>query len=198
MVSVLSIFKCLQIVIYDFISRIQNDHLLVPLTGPFAMKTAGVCAQSCVWKRNLKRCCDVEIKKLANAVKEKEPLGQPLRQLPSQHPGQDELVDAVDTLTRAVGIFERELAKKTAAFAQIDTSSMQKMSNGLRTVNAADLGLKDRFKSLTKLLLVDVLNDIKAKAEAELADLRHALDFEWNAILENEMQPPNVPGYTWY
>ena len=191
-------FSCLQIVIYDFISRIQNDHLLVPLTGPFAMKTAGVCAQSCVRKRNLKRCCDVEIKKLANAVKEKEPLGQPLRQLPSQHPGQDELVDAVDTLTRAVGIFERELAKKSATFAQIDTSSMQKMSNGLRTVNAADLGLKDRSKSLTKLLLVDVLNDIKAKAEAELADLRHALDFEWNAILENEMQPPNVPGYTWY
>ena len=70
MVSVLSIFKCLQIVIYDFISRIQNDHLLVPLTGPFAMKTAGVGAQSCVWTRNLKRCCDVEIKKLANAVKE--------------------------------------------------------------------------------------------------------------------------------
>ena len=34
------------------------------------METAGVCAQSCVWKRNLKRCCDVEIKKLANAVKE--------------------------------------------------------------------------------------------------------------------------------
>ena len=191
-------FSCLQIVIYDFISRIQNDHLLVPLTGPFAMKTAGVCAQSCVWKRNLKRCCDVEIKKLANAVKEKEPLGQPLRQPPSQHPGQDELVDAVDTLTRAVGIFERELAKKSATFAQIDTSSMQKMSNGLRTVNAADLGLKDRSKSLTKLLLVDVLNDIKAKAEAELADLRHVLDFEWNAILENEMQPPNVPGYTWY
>ena len=72
------------------------------------------------------------------------------------------------------------------------------MSNGLRTVNAADLGLKDRSKSLTKLLLVDVLNDIKAKAEAELADLRHALDFEWNAIFENEMQPLNVPGYTWY
>ena len=162
------------------------------------MKTAGVCAQSCVWKRNLKRCCDVEIKKLANAVKEKEPLGQPLRQLPSQHPGQDELVDAVDTLTRAVGIFERELAKKSATFAQIDTSSMQKMSNGLRTVNAADLGLKDRSKSLTKLLLVDVLNDIKAKAETELADLRHALDCKWNALLENEMQPPNVPGYTWY
>ena len=68
--SGLSNFKCLQIVIYDFISRIQHDHLLVPLTDPFAMKTAGVCVQSCVWKRNFKRCCDVEIKKLANAVKE--------------------------------------------------------------------------------------------------------------------------------
>ena len=55
---------------YDFISRVQHDHLLVPLTSPFAMKTAGVCAQSCVWTRNLKRCYDVEIKKLANAVKE--------------------------------------------------------------------------------------------------------------------------------
>ena len=52
------------------ISRIENDHLLVPLTGPFAMKTTGVFAQRCVRKKNFKRCCDVEIKKLTNAVKE--------------------------------------------------------------------------------------------------------------------------------
>ena len=36
------------------ISRIENDHLLVPLTGPFAMKTAGVFAQRCVRKTNFK------------------------------------------------------------------------------------------------------------------------------------------------
>ena len=70
MVSVLSIFKCLQIVIYDFITIIQHYHLLIPLTGPFAMKTSSVCARNCLWKRNLTRCCDVEIKRLANAANE--------------------------------------------------------------------------------------------------------------------------------
>merc|ERR1740117_2886347 len=39
-----------------------------------------------------------------------------------------ELVDGVDTLGRAVGILEREMAKNPAAFAQIDMSSFTKLT----------------------------------------------------------------------
>ena len=41
-VSVPSIFKSLQIVVYDFISSIEYGHFLIPLTGPSKMKTASV------------------------------------------------------------------------------------------------------------------------------------------------------------
>ena len=61
-----SIFKSLQIVMYDFISSIQNGHFLVPLTGPFRMKTAGVFALASLASRALQihkiltMLCDVE------------------------------------------------------------------------------------------------------------------------------------------
>merc|ERR1719469_1073542 len=45
-----------------------------------------------------------------------------------------ELVDGVDTLGRAVGILEREMAKNPAAFAQIDTSNLQALTQALSTV----------------------------------------------------------------
>ena len=38
---------------YDFISSIQNGHFLVPLTGPFRMKTAGVFALASLASRAL-------------------------------------------------------------------------------------------------------------------------------------------------
>merc|ERR1719473_1194096 len=58
-----------------------------------------------------------------------------------------ELVDAVDTLDRAISILEREMAKNPAAFAQIDTSNMQKMLNGLSVVvDAAAFSTSDRSK----------------------------------------------------
>ena len=45
-----------------------------------------------------------------------------------------ELADAVDTLGRAIGIIEREAAKNPAAFAQIDTSNMQKLTQAIGAV----------------------------------------------------------------
>jgi chromosome segregation ATPase len=110
-----------------------------------------------------------------------------------------ELVDGVDTLGRAIGIIEREMAKGASAFAQIDTSSLNKMTQALSTVmEAAGMTGSDRGK-LTALLqsqdddddeetgapaaatyesksggIVDVLNSMKEKAESELADLRKA------------------------
>merc|ERR1719473_1503528 len=108
-----------------------------------------------------------------------------------------ELVDAVDTLDRAIGILEREMAKNPAAFAQIDTSSMQKMLNGLSAViDAAAFTTSDRSKLMALVQsssddedsdagapapdayksksggIVDVLNDMKEKAEGELSELR--------------------------
>jgi predicted nucleic acid-binding Zn-ribbon protein len=108
-----------------------------------------------------------------------------------------ELVDGVDTLDRAIGILEREMAKNPAAFAQIDTSNMNKMISALGTViEAAAFTAQDKAK-LTALVqsssddddseegapapdsyksksggIVDVLNDMKEKAEGELSDLR--------------------------
>jgi DNA repair exonuclease SbcCD ATPase subunit len=108
-----------------------------------------------------------------------------------------ELVDGVDTLDRAIGILEREMAKNPAAFAQIDTSNMNKMISALGTViEAASFTAQDKAK-LTALVqsssddddseegapapdsyksksggIVDVLNDMKEKAEGELSDLR--------------------------
>ena len=110
-----------------------------------------------------------------------------------------ELVDGVDTLGRAIGIIEREMAKGGAAFAQIDTANLNKMTSALSTVmEAAGMTGSDRGK-LSALLqsqdddddeetgapaaasyesksggIVDVLNSMKEKAEGELADLRKA------------------------
>jgi len=108
-----------------------------------------------------------------------------------------ELVDAVDTLDRAVGILERETAKNPAAFAQIDTSNMQKMLNGLSTViDAAAFSVSDRSKLMALVQsssddddagapdpdayknhsggILDILNDMKDKAAGELSELRKA------------------------
>jgi chromosome segregation ATPase len=110
-----------------------------------------------------------------------------------------ELVDGVDTLDRAIGILEREMAKNPAAFAQIDTSNMNKMISALGTViDAASFTAQDKAK-LAALVqsssddddsdagapapdayknksggIVDVLNDMKEKAEGELSELRKA------------------------
>jgi len=110
-----------------------------------------------------------------------------------------ELVEGVDTLGRAIGILEREMARG-ASLAQLDTSSLSKLSQALSTVMAAaGMTGEDRGK-LTALLqsqdddddeetgapaaatyetgrsipIEDVLKGMKDKAEGELADLRKA------------------------
>jgi len=108
-----------------------------------------------------------------------------------------ELVEGVDTLDRAIGILEREMEKNPAALAQVDTSNMQKVVAALgRVMDAAAFDSIDRTR-LTALVqagsddddseegapapdsyksksgsIVDVLVDMKEKAEGELSELR--------------------------
>merc|ERR1719310_2085265 len=110
-----------------------------------------------------------------------------------------ELVDGVDTLGRAIGILEREAAKNPAAFAQIDTTNLQSLTQAIGTViDAAAFSSNDRKKLLAMVQsntddddsdsgapaaaayknksggIIDVLEDMKEKAEGELSDLRKA------------------------
>merc|ERR1711871_1777541 len=110
-----------------------------------------------------------------------------------------ELVETVDTLDRAIGILEREMAKNPAAFAQIDTSSMTNVVSALRTlIDAAALpgGGKNKLMALIQSQsgdddedpgapapdaykghsggIIDVLVQMKEDAEAQLSDLRKA------------------------
>merc|ERR550514_2094186 len=110
-----------------------------------------------------------------------------------------ELVDGVDTLGRAIGILEREMAKNPAAFAQIDTSNMAKLTQAIGVVvDAAAFNAEDKSKLVALVQasaddddddagapapdayqsksggIVDVLAGMKEKAEGELSDLRKA------------------------
>lgn len=112
-----------------------------------------------------------------------------------------ELMDAVDTLGRAVGILEREMSKNAAAFTQIDTTNMALLVQTLNTVmDAASFAAVDKQKLVALVQtqddaeddddesgapaaatsksqsggIVDVLADMKDKAGSELADLRKA------------------------
>merc|ERR1719230_2561221 len=60
-----------------------------------------------------------------------------------------ELVDVIDTLDRAIGILQREMAKNPAALAQIDQTSMTSMLQSLSAiVDAASLSSSDQKKLL--------------------------------------------------
>jgi chromosome segregation ATPase len=151
---------------------------------------------------------DEEELKSATAVREKEAA--------DFAKAEAELVDAVDTLDRAIGIIEREMAKNPAAFAQIDTSNMQKMLNGISAViDAASFTTEDRTKLVALVQsssededsdagapapdaykshsggIVDVLNDMKEKAEGELSELRKA---EGNAKQSFNMLKQSLEG----
>merc|ERR1719393_1075049 len=110
-----------------------------------------------------------------------------------------ELVDAIDTLDRAIGILEKEMSKNPAALVQVDTHNLDSMIKGLAAViDAASFSSHDQAK-LTALLqqqsgseddelgapaaavykshstsIFDVLGDMKEKAEAQLDELRKA------------------------
>jgi len=108
-----------------------------------------------------------------------------------------ELMDTVDTLDRAVSIISTEMAKNPAALAQIDTSSMSSLLQSLSVVvDAAGLTGSDQHKLVALVQaqqededtgapaaaayksqsggIVDVLEDLKDKAETELAEARKA------------------------
>jgi len=122
-----------------------------------------------------------------------------------------ELSDDIDTLDRAVAVLQREAAKNPAAFAQIDSSNAQKLVQALSVVvDAAAFSGTDKNR-LTALIqsqqgtddddsdlgapaaavykthssnILDVLADMKEKAEGQLSDLRKA---EVNALHNYEM-----------
>jgi len=112
---------------------------------------------------------------------------------------ESELVDVLDALTRAVSIIEKEMAKNPAAFLQMDTSSIQGLVAALGAVaDAASLKGADAQKLVAfaqqsaqeddeeagapdaatykshSTGILNTLEDLKAKAEEQLADLRKA------------------------
>jgi chromosome segregation ATPase len=110
-----------------------------------------------------------------------------------------ELVEAIDTLDRAVAILQREMSKNPASLAQVDTTNLDSVLKGLSVViNAAAFSSKDQ-QTLTALVqqnsasddeepgapaaavykthstsIFDVLEDMKEKAESQLDELRKA------------------------
>merc|ERR1719197_818190 len=112
-----------------------------------------------------------------------------------------ELVDAIDSLDRAIGILQKEMSKNPAALAQIDTKNIDSMVKSLSAViSAASFSSQDQ-KNLAALVqsqqgaesddedlaapaaavykshsssIFDVLEDMKEKAEGQLAELRKA------------------------
>merc|ERR1719444_482032 len=112
-----------------------------------------------------------------------------------------ELLDVIDTLGRAINILSREMAKNPAAFAHIDTSNMQALINSMSAiVDAAAFSSADKTKLVALVQaqqgsdaddgeigapaaavykthsgnILDVLEDMKEKAEEQLSDLRKA------------------------
>jgi len=112
-----------------------------------------------------------------------------------------ELTDVTETLGRAIGMLEREMAKNPAAFAQVDASSLDGLLKTLGAVaDAAAFAAADKQKLLALLQsrqaadaddeelgapaaavykthgtgILDVLEDLKEKAEEQLSDLRKA------------------------
>jgi len=112
-----------------------------------------------------------------------------------------ELADAIDTLGRAIGILSKEMAKNPASFAQVDTKNIANAMQALSSVlDAAAFPSKDH-NTLMALVqsqqsdqsddldvgapagasyktrsggILDVLEDMKEKAESQLSDLRKA------------------------
>jgi chromosome segregation ATPase len=117
-----------------------------------------------------------------------------------------ELVEAIDTLTRAIAVLEREMQKNPAALVQVDTANLSGVLQAMSAVLDAAAFSSTDLKKLTALMqskqsddgddedlgapapkaykthsnsIVDVLEDMKDKAEGELSDARRA---ETNAM----------------
>jgi len=129
----------------------------------------------------------------ATAVREKE--------VASFEASEKELMEAIDSLDRAIGILQKEMSKNPAALAQVDTKNLDSMVKSLSAViSAASFTAQDQ-KNLAALVqsqqgaesddedlaapaaavykshsssIFDVLEDMKEKAEGQLAELRKA------------------------
>merc|ERR1719393_751411 len=129
--------------------------------------------------------------KEATAIRKKE--------LATFEAAEKELVDAIDTLDRAVGILQKEMSKNPAALMQVDTHNLDSVIKGLDAViNAASFSANDQSKLVALVQqqsgsddeelgapaaavykthsgsIFDVLADMKEKAEGQLNDLRKA------------------------
>jgi len=148
--------------------------------------------------------CDSEIEKLAEAISANDgELSQAsairATQAADFAAAEKELVETVDTLDRAVSIISTEMSKNPAALAQIDTTSMSNLMHSLSlVVDAAAFSTSDKSKLMALVQarqgdedaelgapaakayssqsggIVDVLEDLKEKAEGELAEARKA------------------------
>merc|ERR1719210_2476662 len=112
-----------------------------------------------------------------------------------------ELSDDINTLSRAIAILEKEMAKNPAAFAQVDASSLDGLLKAMgEVINAAAFAVADKQKLLALVQsqqgdsadddapgapapavykthstnILDVLEDLKEKAEEQLSSLRKA------------------------
>lgn len=113
-----------------------------------------------------------------------------------------ELMDVVDTLDRAIGIISKEMQKHPGSFAQLDTSSERSLLTSLSVViDAAGFSVNDQKKLFSLVQsrksdeaaddqepgapdaaaykshssgILDVLEDMKEKAEIQLSELRKA------------------------
>merc|ERR1740139_105777 len=112
-----------------------------------------------------------------------------------------ELTETIDALTRAIGFLEKEMAKNPAAFAQINSASLAGVVQGLSAVLEAASFSNSDTKKLAALVqsqqksgdadddeglgepaaatykthssgILDVLEDLKEKAEGQLSELR--------------------------
>jgi len=112
-----------------------------------------------------------------------------------------ELVESIDTLTRAVAVFQSEMRKHPSFLAQVDTSNLKNLMHSMSLViDAAALSSADQRTLLAFVQsqqsaeaddedlgapapaaykthsrdIVDLLEDLKEKAEVQLSELRKA------------------------
>jgi len=149
--------------------------------------------------------CSVKIEDLSGAISSdeselKEATAVRNKEVAVFEASEKELVDAIDTLDRAVGILQKEMAKGSA-LVQVDTTNLDSMLQGLTAVmNAAAFAANDQAK-LTALVqqqsasdsddeeigapaaavyksksggITEILEDMKEKADGQLNDLRKA------------------------
>jgi chromosome segregation ATPase len=150
--------------------------------------------------------CSAKIEELSASISAddtelKEATSVRLKEVSVFEASEKELVDAIETLDRAVGILQKEMSKNPAAFAQVDTSNLNTVIKSLTAViDAASFTTQDQ-KNLVALVqsqqgndaddeelgapaaavykthstnIFDVLENLKEKAEGQLADLRKA------------------------